>query len=597
MVGSDLTVADPMEPMTRSSLVRRVVATAALVALVACGAERPVEPRAEEVRGEARRGGRLVAALTAEPGTFNPLVMVDSASRAVVDQIMADLVHIDRQTHGTFANAAESWTVSDDGRILTAVLRPGLRFSDGQPCTADDIVFSFDCYLDEEVGSPQRDLLIVGGEPIEVRATDERTVVIDMAAPYAVADRLFDGFAVLPEHVLGPAYEAGTLAEQWSPATPPHEIVGLGAFRLREVVPGERVVLERNPHYWRTDDAGVQLPYLDELVYLIVPDAETAALRFEAGELDVIDRLSPETFDALAASPRADTAELLDLGPGLDFTFLFFNLNDLGPDAPERLQVAQSWFRQVEFRRAVSTAIDRQAIVDLVYRGRATPLATHVTPGYGDWMHPDLEPPVHDPAGALALLESAGFSRAGDGPLLDPEGRPVEVSILIDSDNLVRMRIASIIQQDLGEIGMSVAVHAIEFQAMISSIFESFDYQVGLLAIGGGDADPNPRTNVLSSTGSHHLWRLRNDGSVSDWQATLDELLRTQAQTTDRLARQKLYYRVQDIVARNLPFIPITSPHVLVAFDRDIMGVRPSVLDASLLWNSAEVYRAGGRDR
>ena len=118
-----------------------------------------------------------------------------------------------------------------------------------------------------------------------------------------------------------------------------------------------------------------------------------------------------------------------------------------------------------------------------------------------------------------------------------------------------------------------------------------------LLAIGGGDADPNPRTNVLSSTGSHHLWRLRSDGSVQDWQATLDELLRTQAQTTDRLARQELYYRVQDIVARNLPFIPITSPHVLVAFDRDIAGTRPSVLDASLLWNTAEVYRVGGRDR
>ncbi len=594
MVGSALAVADPMEPMTRSSLVRRVVVMAALAALVACAGERPVDTLREEVHGEARRGGRLVAALTAEPGTFNPLTMVDSASRTVVEQLMADLVHIDRQTHGTFANAAESWTVSDDGRTLTAVLRPGLKFSDGRPCTADDVVFSFECYLDEEVGSPQRDLLIVGGEPIAVRAEDERTVVIDMAAPYAVADRLFDGFAVLPEHVLGPARDAGTLAEQWGPATPPDEIVGLGAFRLREVVPGERVVLERNPNYWRTDDDGVQLPYLDELVFLIVPDAETAALRFEAGELDVIDRLSPETFDALAASPRAGTAELLDLGPGLDFTFLFFNLNDLGPDAPESLRAAQSWFRRVEFRRAVSVAIDRQAIVDLVYRGRATPLATHVTPGYGDWMHPDLEPPAHDPAAALALLESAGFSRAGDGPLLDPEGRAVEFSILVSAGNTGREKMAAIIQTDLDAIGIAIQIDSAEPQSVVRRLLQTFDYDASIVAIGGGDADPNSTSNVLLSSGSHHLWRLRGTSDPEEWQIRIDRALRSQLSILDKAERRAHVATIQELVASNLPFLPLISPHVLCAIDHGFSGARPGILDPHLLWNAQELAMASG---
>jgi peptide/nickel transport system substrate-binding protein len=597
MVGSDLTVADPMEPMTRSSLVRRVVATAALVALIACGVERPVEPRADDVRGEARRGGRLVAALTAEPATFNPLVMVDSASRTVIDQLMADLVHIDRQTHATFANAAESWTVSDDGRTLTAVLRPGLTFSDGEPCTADDVVFSFECYLDEEVGSPQRDLLIVGGEPIEVRATDERTVVIDMAAPYAVADRLFDGFAVLPEHVLGPAREAGTLAEQWGTATPPDEIVGLGAFRLGEVVPGERVVLERNPHYWRTDDDGVQLPYLDELVFVIVPDAETAALRFEAGELDVIDRLAPETFEALASSPRADTAELLDLGPGLDFTFLFFNLNDLGPDAPERLQVAQSWFREVEFRRAVSTAIDRQAIVDLVYRGRATPLATHVTPGYGDWMHPDLEPPAHDPAAALERLESVGFSRDSDGPLLDPDGRPVEFSILVSAGSTARERMATIIQADLATIGINAGIATAESRTLVARILQQRDYEASILGFGGTDVDPNPAIGFLASTGPNRLWRLQWSQAEPAWQMQIDTLLREQLIAPRRSDRIALYHRVQEVVFEHHPLTPLTSQHLLVGVDTRFVNVRPGLLDHHLLWNAASISTAAETTR
>jgi len=584
-----------MEPMIRSSLVRRVALTATLAALVACGGERPADTRPGEVRGDARRGGRLVAALTAEPGTFNPLTMVDSASRTVVEQLMADLVHIDRQTHGTFANAAESWTVSDDGRTLTAVLRPGLRFSDGAPCTADDVVFSFECYLDPEVGSPQRDLLIVGGEPIRVRADDERTVVIEMAAPYAVADRLFDGFAVLPEHVLGPARDTGTLAEQWGPATPPDEIVGLGAFRLREVVPGDRVVLERNPFYWRTDDDGVPLPYLDELVFLIVPDAETAALRFEAGELDVIDRLSPETFEALAASSRAETAELLDLGPGLDFTFLFFNLNDLGPEAPERLRTSQSWFRTAEFRRAVSTAVDRRAIVDLVYRGRATPLATHVTPGYGDWMHPDLEPPAHDPAAALALLESVGFSRARDGPLRDPEGRTVEFSILVSAGNTERERMAAIIQADLADIGVTVRIDALETQAVLTRLLQSHAYDTSLLGIAGSDADPNPLLPFLTSEGGHHLWQVESDRTPDAWQREVDLLMAAQLVMRDARTRREQYWRVQELVARNAPFIGVVSPHVLIGVDRTLGGLRPAILDPHVLWNACDVFVRGGR--
>ncbi len=472
----------------------------AIALLCAPGFAQGASPSADLLRTDhevGRPGGRLVFALRSEPKTLNPVAGVDIPSKEVIGRLTADLIHIDRQTQRTAPALAKAWSVSPDGRHYTLELRRGLRFSDGHPFDADDVVFSFGCYLDERNGSPQRDLLLVGGKPVVVRKLDSHRVVFDLEQPYAAAERLFDSLAILPRHLLEKAHQEGRLARAWSLGTPPAEIAGLGPFRLRSYVPGDRLVLERNPYYWKVDDAGRPLPYLDEIVFLLVPSEDAQVIRFKAGETDLISRLNAENFAVLASEAAARRYRLQDLGPGLEYTFLFFNLNDLAEGKPA-ISPKQAWFRQTAFRQAVSAALDREGMVRLVSRGRATPLATHVTPGNRLWVNRTLVPPARSPDRARELLARAGFSWK-DGALRDGAGAPVEFTIVTNSANAARVQMATIVQDDLRELGIRVQVVPLENRALLDRVFQSHDYEAALMALGSGDVDPTSGTSASPS--------------------------------------------------------------------------------------------------
>src|SRR5262245_16185049 len=162
-----------------------------------------------------RPGGMLAYTQRIEPRTFNPVTVTDAASKEVINRLFADLIHINRLNQKTESALAKSWTVSPDGLHYTLELRRGLRFSDGHPFDADDVVFTFQSYLDERNASPQRDLLVVGGKPIVVRKLDAYRVAFDLEQPYAAAERLFDSLYILPRHLLEKAQQEGRLAAAW----------------------------------------------------------------------------------------------------------------------------------------------------------------------------------------------------------------------------------------------------------------------------------------------------------------------------------------------------------------------------------------------
>src|SRR5579862_3369722 len=232
--------------------------------------DRPVEERLLTTGAPGRIGGQMVLSLRSEPKTLNPVLAQDAASRDVIRCLTADLIDINRATQKTEPALANSWTVSPDGKLYTLHIRRGLRFSDGQPLDSDDVVFSFQLYLDEKIDSPQRDLLVVGGRPIAVRKIDAYTVEFALAQPYAAAERLFDGFAILPRHLLEASYRSGTFDKAWGIGMAPADFAGLGPFKLKQYVPGQRIVLERNPYYWKQDRNGQRLPYVDQVVFLFV---------------------------------------------------------------------------------------------------------------------------------------------------------------------------------------------------------------------------------------------------------------------------------------------------------------------------------------
>jgi peptide/nickel transport system substrate-binding protein len=536
-----------------------------------------------------RYGGQLVVNQRAEPRTLNPVTAIDSVSRDVVKCTIADLIHINRETQRTEPALAKEWRVSADGRRYTLTLRRGIRFSDGHPFDADDVLFSFAVYLDADVKSPQRDLLVVGGQPVRIRKIDAYTVQVELAEPYAGAERLFDGVAMLPRHLLEAPFKEGRLAAAWGVATPGAAMAGLGPFRFKEYVPGERIVLERNPYYWKADRNGQRLPYLDRVSFTVVASDDAQAIRFQAGEADVASRLTAENFAVLKRTEATAPYTLADLGAGLDYSFLFFNLNDLGPELGE-IGRRQRWFRETAFRRAVSRAIDRDAIVRLVYRGRATPLWSHVPPGNTVWVNRAIPQPARSLDAARGLLRAAGFSWTPQGALLDPRGDAVEFSIVTNAGNHERLGMATVIQDDLHQLGMNVHIVTLELRALVDRLLKTHDYDACVLGLGNGDASPSAEMNVWLSSGGSHLWHPEQTQPATPWEAEIDALMRRQMTTLDTAARKRVYDRVQELVAENLPLIVLASPNVLVGARKGLGNFRPAVLDHHTLWNIEELF-------
>jgi peptide/nickel transport system substrate-binding protein len=541
-----------------------------------------------------KRGGRLVASLRSDPKTLNPVTAVDLPSKELIALLFSDLIHINLDTQRTEGALAKSWKVSAEGKRYTLELRRGISFSDGHPFDADDVLFSFKVYLDEKVHSPQRDLLQVGGKSIQARKLDQYRVVFDLPQPYAAAERLFDSVNILPRHLLERAYEDGTISKAWNPATSPSGIAGLGPFRLKQYIPGQQIVLERNPFYWKADPQRNRLPYLDELAFLIVPTEDAEVIRFQAGDVDVIGKISAENYAALEMNQSARGYRLYDLGAGFEYDFLFFNLNDLSAKQLPEIKRKQEWFHRVEFRQAISAAIDREAIVRLVYQGRATPLWDQVTPANKLWINPAIPHPQRSLERAAALLRAAGFSRRPDGTLVDAGGQPVEFSILTNPSNAQRTKIATIVQDDLGQLGMKVRVVPLEFQAIMTRVFDSLDYDASVLGLVSGDADPNPEINVWTSTGGTHLWAQTEIQPVAPWQAEIDTLMQSQTAILDYKKRKQAYDRVQELVATYNPVICMVSPNVLVGAKTSLAGVKPSVMRNYLLWDAEQVFWRGG---
>lgn len=538
-----------------------------------------------------RSGGQLALTQRAEPRTLNPVMAIDAPSREIIRQTTGDLIHINRETQLAEPALARSWSLSPNGKRLLVTLRKGLLFSDGHPFGVDDVIFSFVVYQDEKVGSPYRESLRVGGKPIAVTKVDEQTVQFELAEPKAGAERLFDSIAMLPKHLLEKTYVEGQLPSAWGLSTDPAQVAGLGPFRFREYVSGQRTVLERNPNYWKTDRQRQRLPYLDRLVFLPVASEDAQVLRFRAGEADAIARISAENFEALTREQQTRGFTMRDLGPGLEYTLLLLNQNDRAASTDGVAPRSQQWFRQTAFRQAVSAAIDRSAIVRLAYRGRATPLAGHVPPGNKRWVNAKLPPPTYSTTRAEALLREAGFRRTGaNAPLADAEGNAVEFSILVSASNTVLRQAATLIQDDLARVGMRVHVVPFEFRAMIDRILNTHDYDAAILPLGGGDADPNAELNVWLSSGPQHLWRPGQAQPATPWEAEIDRLMRAQISMLDYQERKRTYDRVQEIVATNVPMIFLVGPSVLVGAKNGLGNFRPVVLDHHLLWNVEELF-------
>jgi len=331
---------------------------------------------------------------------------------------------------------------------------------------------------------------------------------------------------------------------------------------------------------------------------LFVPSADAQVLRFQSGETDMISRLGAENFSVLSRQAR-DYA-MADAGPGLEYNFLFFNLNDLGEKASPGMARKQHWFGGEKFRQAVSLAIDRDAIVRLVYQGRGAALWGPVTPGNRRWANTAIVYPGRSLDKSRQLLVEAGFrlvnGENGAQNLVDADGTAVEFSIITSSSNADRAKMAALVQDDLKQIGIRVQVVPLEFRSLIDRVMQTKEYDACVLSVASFDADPNSDLNVWLSSGGMHLWNPAQKRPATDWEAEIDRLMEQQLTATNNAQRKKLYDRVQEILNERQPMIFLASPDVLVGAKKSIGNFHPAVIEPYVLWNVDQLYQRNGAE-
>lgn len=498
-----------------------------------------------------RRDGALRVSARAEPRSFQPLAAIDEPTRLVASLCQGCLIRTDGVTHRPEPQLAERFSVSRDGRRIEVRLRPGLRFSDGTPLTADDVLFTFLAHLDAATGSPQRDALTVGGEPIRVAKRSDAAIEFALAEPSALGARILDGVAILPRRRLEGAAAQGKIAESWGLATPVAELTGAGAFRIAAYRPGIALRLEPNPHYFRSG-----FPKLKAIELLPSAGEDAQVARVTAGEADLVTGFGAGSYAVIEKYLDRQGLRIHDLGASLDYSFVLFNLGR--PGAPPPLEV----------RRRMAQAIDRAAIARLVYRGLAAPLTTHVTPGRGAWRN------------------------AAIGAASAPSGGPPSrrVTLLVNSGNPAHMQMASMIEADLGKAQVPVGVVPLEFRSLVDRVVNRRDFEMAIMSLRAGDLDPIADMNILMSSGQSHLWNPRQSSPATPWEAEIDRLMKQQSATLDFSVRKRAFDRVQAILAEQVPWIPLVSPHTLLAVRRDLGGLRPSLSGHPALWNAEELY-------
>lgn len=545
-------------------------------------------------------GGTLTIATISEPLTFNLALSNDTGSTGLLGYLFEGLTDTSWLTNQVEPGLAESWERSEDGLKWTFHLRRDAHWHDGEPFTAQDVDFTFNriIYNDDLPVSARsvftfRHFDAASGawkeSRMTVRALDTHTIEFVMPAPFAPFLRSL-GTPIYPRHILEKHVDDGSFSTTWGIGTDPAEVIGTGPFLIDTYRPADRVVLKRNPHYWMKDEAGNNLPYLDQVVRLIVPDLEAVLAGFLSTASDV-HGVSGEEFAQLEPLQESQNFTIHRRGPGFGTTFLVFNMNPgTDPDtgnpyvAPEMLE----WFRNKQFRQAVAHSINKDAIIDGIQHGLAYEQWSSISPAAGDFHNPDVRKYEYDIAKANQILDSIGWTDTnGDGIREDTNGNDLEFSLVTNAGNSVRERVTTLIQQGMEAIGLRVSYRPVAFGDLVNQLTESYDWEAVVIGLSGG-SDPYSGIDTWHSSGGRHMWHPNQPQPETAWEATIDGLYIEGSRELDRQKRVELYHRAQEIVAENVPLIYTTLAERLTA-TRNVFGNTTPTLYG--LWDIRYLYR------
>lgn len=556
------------------------------------------------LRTEAAQVPQLVVTTLSDPKTFNPA-------------LNNEFPHIFLFTHrglvkedgyGVLQPAlAESWGISPDKQHVVFQLRQGMKWSDGQPLTADDVVFSYqDVYFNEEIPSDARDVFRIGTKGLlpTIKKLDDRRVEFTLPEPFAPFLRSVESAFILPVHILQESVKEKDadgkpkFITTWGTDTDPTKIVVNGPFQMESYVTSQRVVFRRNPYYWERDDQGRQKPYLDRIIWQIVESPDTDVLKFRSGEVDILGAFSAirvEDFSLLKREEKRGKFHLILGGPRPGTLFLTFNLNTgrRKNGQPVLDPVKSRWFNTVAFRQAVAYAIDRQAMINRTFRGFAQTQDSPISVQSPYYLSPKegLKVYNHNLKKAKELLLGAGFKYNSRNQLLDADGNPVSFTMITNAGNKTRESLGVQIRQDLSKIGIQVNFQPIAFNTLLDKLDNSLDWEALILGFTGG-VEPNDGFNVWNPDGASHLFNQKpqpgreplQGRTVADWERQIGDLYIQAAQELDEAKRKELYAESQRLTQEYLPFVYLVNQETIAAVRDRVQGVEYTALKGAY-WN------------
>jgi peptide/nickel transport system substrate-binding protein len=549
-------------------------------------------------KADAAKVSQIIETQLGDPKTFN--YALNNSSPNVFGNLYEGLISENALTSQVEPALAEKWEQPDKQRIIFT-LRENLKWSDGQPLTVDDVVFSYqDIYLNPEIPTDIQDGLKIGKDRKlpSVRKLDARRVEFTIPEPFAPFLRSV-ALPILPQHALETAVKTvdkgqSKFLSTWSTGTDPKKIIGNGPYRLESYVTNQRVVFSRNPYYWRRDEAGKQLPHIDRVVWKLVENRDVSMMQFRSGGPDVLEPIRPEDFPLLKREEKRGKFTLYTGGPRQITPFMTFNLNQGSRNGKPLVDPIKSkWFNNVAFRQAVAYAIDRDKINTNLYRGLGFLVNSPLIPQSPYFLSPEkgLKTYGYDPAKAKQLLLGAGFQYDAQGQLLDAEGHPVKFTLLTNAENPLRVNITAQIKQDLARIGMAVALSPIQFNVLGDKIDNAMNWEAAMMAYGGG-LEPHWGSNMWTISGRSHIFNAKPSikappiqGQVNaPWEKEIEALYIQGAQELDETKRQAIYAKTQQISQENLPFIYLVSERIMAVVRDRVQGIQyPEGGEA--LWN------------
>jgi peptide/nickel transport system substrate-binding protein len=483
----------------------------------------------------ARRGGTIVVGVTADPGQFNIGITTAGGTHAVADILYNGLLQFDEKLNPQ-PSLAEKWSISPDGKTYTFTLVKGVQWHDGKPLTSADVKFSFEQILLKYHARTSAGLMpVLDG----IDVPDDTTVVFRFKQPYAPLLRRLDVVEapILPKHI----YENTDV--QQNPAN--NNPIGSGPFKFKEYVKGDHVTFVRNENYFKPG-----LPYADQVIFKIIPQASTASLALEQGEIDYLGgvpgpdvaRLQKNSDIALVRSPA---------GPGGSFCIETMIFNMRKPP-----------FDKLRVRQAFAYGINRQQLLDQVQFGQGRvatgPIASTMTWAY----NPAVMKYPYDPAQAAALLDQAGYPKGSDGKRLKV--------VFVNATSFAKT--AEVVRENMGQVGVDVQLDTLEVNAANDRMFTKNDFDIGIASYCNG---PDPEIGVTRAYVSSNIKvGVPFSNGAAYRNARVDELFAQAAATVDPAQRAKLYSEIQDILVKEVPYWWTVETEGYRAYRKEVHDLR-----------------------